>query len=77
MKRIENVWKCRKCGRTSEKRAIINKQYRQRTKCPYCGSQDLKDSFIVTDLLKGFEIVETHGPVMIVKEVEANEKKRG
>jgi len=47
MKRIQNVWKCRKCGRTSEKRAIINKQYRQRTKCPYCGSEDLLDAVIV------------------------------
>jgi len=56
VKRIENVWKCRACGRTSEKIEAKNKQYRQRRKCPHCGSEDLHDAVIIKGGTEGKEV---------------------
>jgi len=44
MKEIENVWKCRACGKASEKKL-------RRHRCPYCGSEDLQDAIIVKELV--------------------------
>lgn len=63
--------------------------FKEKVPCPYCpkGSEGFNSNIQLCrhvlaqhnwnkDFLKGFEIVETHGSVMIVKEIEGIEKRK-